>query len=308
MIGCGADSFEKQVAFMPRRRRTKTSAFGTPGRISHDASRFYRGAFFSEARPAETLSHQESPIPPERLDKLYCKSSEVMDEIPDNSVHLMVTSPPYNVQKEYDQDLSLEEYRDLLRAVFGETYRKLATGGKACINVANLGRKPYIPLHAYLIQDMNELGYLMRGEIIWNKGPSASPSTAWGSWQSAANPVLRDVHEYILVFSKASFSRKRDERRNTISKEGFLEWTRSVWSFSAVSARSIGHPAPFPEELPHRLIQLYTFEGDVVLDPFCGSGTTCLAALKDGRRYIGYDTEQQYLDLAQARMDAHLRS
>jgi site-specific DNA-methyltransferase (adenine-specific) len=174
--------------------------------------------------------------------------------------------------------------------------------------VANLGRKPYIPLHAYLIQDMIDLGYLMRGEIIWNKGPSASPSTAWGSWQSAANPVLRDVHEYILVFSKDSFSRKRGERKNTITKEGFLEWTRSVWSFSAVSAKSIGHPAPFPEELPRRLIQLYTFQGDVVLDPFCGSGTTCLAALKDGRHYIGYDTEQQYLDLAQARISEHLRS
>ena len=225
-----------------------------------------------------------------------------MDEIPDSSVHLMVTSPPYNVKKEYDEDLSLEDYRKLLKTVFRETYKKLVTGGRACINVANLGRKPYIPLHSYVIEDMLDLGFLMRGELIWNKASSASPSTAWGSWLSAANPVLRDIHEYILVFSKGSFSRKRENKNNTIQKEDFLEWTKSVWTFPAVSARSIGHPAPFPEELPHRLIQLYTFEGDVILDPFCGSGSTCLAAVKDNRHYIGYDIDAEYIMLANKRL------
>ena len=244
----------------------------------------------------------ENPIPPESLDRIYCKSSEVMSEIPDYSVHLMVTSPPYNVKKEYDEDLSLNEYRTLLKTVFKETYKKLATGGRACINVANLGRKPYIPLHSYIIEDMFEIGFHMRGEVIWNKASSASPSTAWGSWQSAANPVLRDIHEYILIFSKESFSRKREQKNSTITKEDFLEWTKSVWTFPAVSAHMIGHPAPFPEELPHRLIQLYTFKGDVVLDPFCGSGTACLAALKDGRNYIGYDIEPAYVKLANQRI------
>ena len=123
-----------------------------------------------------------------------------MSELPDYSVHLMVTSPPYNVRKEYDEDLTLEEYLNLLHVVFKETYRVLVTGGRACINIANLGRKPYLPLHALIIQTMLEIGFLMRGEIIWDKAASASPSTAWGSWQSASNPVLRDVHEYILVF------------------------------------------------------------------------------------------------------------
>ena len=153
---------------------------------------------------------------------------------------------------------------------------------------------------------MLEIGYFLRGEIIWNKASSASPSTAWGSWLSAGNPVLRDIHEYILVFSKKSFSRKRDHKKDTIRKEEFLEWTKSVWTFPAVSARSIGHPAPFPEELPHRLIQLYTFKGDVVLDPFCGSGTACLAALKDGRHYIGYDSKSEYVKLAGQRIEAYL--
>jgi len=225
-----------------------------------------------------------------------------MDEIPDHSIHLMVTSPPYNVKKEYDEDLSLDEYRKLLKTVFKETYNKLVTGGRACINVANLGRKPYIPLHSYIIEDMLDIGFYMRGEIIWNKASSASPSTAWGSWLSAANPVLRDIHEYILVFSKESFSRKKINKINTITKENFIEWTKSVWTFPAVSARSIGHPAPFPEELPHRLIQLYTFQNDVVLDPFCGSGTAGLAALKDDRHYIGYDVEEKYVQLAEQRI------
>lgn len=225
-----------------------------------------------------------------------------MSELPDYSVHLMVTSPPYNVRKEYDEDLTLDEYRDLLQVVFKETYRVMVTGGRVCINVANLGRKPYLPLHALIIQDMLEIGFLMRGEIIWDKAASASPSTAWGSWQSASNPVLRDVHEYILVFSKESFSRKREGKEDTIEREPFLEWTKSIWTFRAVSAKQIGHPAPFPEELPRRLIDLYSFKNDVVLDPFCGSGTTCLAAYRLGRQYIGYEINPEYKQLAEERL------
>lgn len=295
----------KELKLKHKRHGTKTSSFGTPGRINHDSSAFYDSKLYADKKPLEKVNFIENRILAENLDKIYCKSSEVMGDIPDHSIHLMVTSPPYNVKKEYDKDLSLAEYRDLLKAVFKETYKKLVTGGRACINVANLGRKPYIPLHSYIIEDMLEIGYFMRGEIIWNKASSASPSTAWGSWQSAANPVLRDIHEYILVFSKESFSRKRDQKKDTISKEEFLEWTKSVWTFPAVSARSIGHPAPFPEELPRRLIQMYTFKGDVILDPFCGSGTACLAAIKDGRHYIGYDVKSEYVKLANQRIAAY---
>jgi site-specific DNA-methyltransferase (adenine-specific) len=146
----------------------------------------------------------------------------------------------------------------------------------------------------------------MRGEIIWNKANSASPSTAWGSWRSASNPVLRDVHEYILVFSKGTFRRDGEGKISTISREDFLEWTKSVWTFPAVSAKKIGHPAPFPEELPNRLIQLYSFKDDVVLDPFVGSGTTCLAALKINRFYVGYDLNEEYIRLAQKRIEKYI--
>lgn len=287
-----------------KRIGTKTSAFGTPGRINHDSSEFYNSKLYTgQNNIKQPLVYKENRVPADKLNRIYCKSSESMSEIPDNSVHLMITSPPYNVKKEYDEDMSLEEYRELLNKVFLETYKKLVTGGRACINIANLGRKPYIPLHSYIIEDMLKIGYLMRGEIIWDKAASASPSTAWGSWMSASNPVLRDTHEYILVFSKESFSRRRNGKQNTITKDQFLEWTKSVWTFPAVSAKSIGHPAPFPEELPHRLIQLYSFKGDVILDPFCGSGTTCLAALKNDRYYIGYDIKPEYVKLANARIN-----
>ena len=288
-------------------KKTRTSSFGSPGRAGHDASAFYSARLYENQPQADGNSYTETPVPPENLDTIFNLSSESMGQLPDNSVHLMVTSPPYNVGKDYDTDLTLEEYLAFLKRVWAETYRVLVPGRRACINVANLGRKPYIPLHVFIVRDMLDLRFLMRGEIIWNKGASASASTAWGSWQSAANPTLRDIHEYILVFSKGSFQRGRAEadgngREDTISKSQFLEYTKSVWDFPAESARKIGHPAPFPVELPHRLIQLYTFAGDVVLDPFMGSGQTALAALKAGRHFVGYEINSSYYKMAEKRI------
>ncbi|MBN2534972.1 MAG: site-specific DNA-methyltransferase [Spirochaetales bacterium] len=285
---------------------TKTSSFGISGRINHDSTEFYDSKMYEEFHNKKEIQYKENKISTDELNKIYCTSSEKMEEIPDSSIHLVITSPPYNVKKDYDEDLSFTEYRYLLKSVFFETYKKLVTGGRVCINIANLGRKPYIPLHSYIIEDMHSIGFLMRGEIIWNKASSASPSCAWGSWLSASNPVLRDIHEYILIFSKEQFNRRKIKKKNTIQKEQFLEWTKSIWTFPAVSAKSIGHPAPFPEELPYRLIQLYSFEGDVILDPFCGSGTTCLSAYKSKRKYIGYDNNKDYVELANKRLEPFL--
>ena len=241
--------------------------------------------------------------PPDEWDLIFSHSSEHMAELPDCSVHLMVTSPPYNVGKDYDEDLSLDEYLAFLRRVWKEVYRVLVPGGRACVNVANLGRKPYIPLNGLIAKELIELGFLMRGEIIWDKAASSSTSTAWGSWQSATNPTLRDTHEYILVFSKGSFRRdKMDGRTSTISREEFLEFTKSVWEIPSESARKVGHPAPFPVDLPYRLIQLYTFSDEIVLDPFIGSGQTAIAALKAGRHFIGYEINGEYLELANRRI------
>src|SRR3989304_6189446 len=290
-----------------RRKRTATSEFGTSGRVSHDSSRFYNSRLYGEARRPMPVP-DEQPVPQDALDRIIHASSERMVLLPDHCIHLMITSPPYNVSKEYDEDFTLGEYRSLLRNVFAESYRVLVHGGRACGNIANVGRKPYIPLHAFLVHDLLDLGFVMRGEIIWNKSSSAGPSTAWGSWKSASNPTLRDVHEYILIFSKGSFSRNVHSGRNTISRDEFLEFTKSIWDFSAESARRVGHPAPFPLELPRRLIQLYSFKGDVVLDPFAGSGTTCIAARDAGRHFIGYEKNEEYVKLAEDRLEGRGRS
>jgi DNA modification methylase len=286
-----------------RQRGTKTSSFGSPGRINHDSTSFYASKLYNSLPAEKEVEYVENTISPQFLDKIFLKASEKMDELPDCSIHLMVTSPPYNVGKEYDNNLTLEEYRQFLERVWREIYRVLVPGGRACINIANLGRKPYIPLHAFIVEDMLDVGFLMRGEIIWNKASSSSSSTAWGTWLSPTNPTLRDIHEYILVFSKDVFNRKRlSGKTSTISREQFLEFTKSVWTFSAESARKIGHPAPFPVELPYRLIQLYTFKDDVILDPFAGSGQAAIAAIKTERHYVGYDISEEYVKLAERRI------
>jgi len=288
---------------MTRRKATQTSTFGSPGRFGHDASAFYAGKIYHGLVQDSNIEYIENPIPGEKLDRIFCKSAEEMSELPDNSIHLMVTSPPYNVGKDYDQDLTLDEYLLFLKKVWKQVYRVLVPGGRLCVNVANLGRKPYIPVHALIISSILELGFLMRGEIIWNKGSSASPSTAWGSWKSASNSTLRDVHEYILIFCKETFKRANPAGRiSTITRDDFLEFTKSVWTIPAESARKVGHPAPFPLELPRRLIELYTFAGEVTLDPFMGSGQTALAAIQSGRHFIGYEIDANYIELANQRI------
>jgi modification methylase len=287
---------------LANRRRTRTSCFGSPGRISHDSTSFYGSRLYEGLRKEDSQDHDENRIPSKVLDKVLCESSERMKALPDSSIHLMVTSPPYNVGKVYDKDLTLDEYRQFLARVWRETERVLVVGGRCCVNVANLGRRPYIPLHVLIIEDMLNLGFLMRGEVIWAKDASSSPSTAWGSWRSASNPTLRDTHEYILVFSKGSFSRGGKGKESTITRDEFLEFTKSVWRFDAEPAKKVGHPAPFPIELPYRCIQLYTFRGDVVLDPFMGSGQTAIAAMRTGRHFVGYEMEQEYVRLSEKRI------
>lgn len=284
---------------------SETSKFGVSERINHDSSEFYNSKLFEnyEVPERDDIKYTNNSIDDKYLNSVIHSDARNMNEIPDESIQLMVTSPPYNAEKDYDKDWNLEEYRQILKDVFSEVYDKLVWGGRAVVNVANLGRSPYIPLHTYIIKDMLDIGYLMRGEIIWDKGASAGGSVAWGSWKSASNPCLRDVHEYILVFSKGSFGRvNRKEREDTIKKEEFLEYTKSVWDIQTSSANEVGHPAPFPEELPYRAIQLYSFKDDVVLDPFIGSGTTGIAASKSRRKYIGYEIEKEYVKLAKKRI------
>ncbi|MEN8041164.1 MAG: site-specific DNA-methyltransferase [Actinomycetota bacterium] len=278
---------------------TSTASFGTGKREGHDSSGYY-GRRMHAANGDREIGEVVDP-PATVVDQLFKASSESMDQIPDNCVALMVTSPPYNVGKDYDDDLDLGEYLDLLRKVFTETYRVLEPGGRVAVNVANLGRKPYLPLNQHVAMLLTEIGFDLRGEIIWQKAKSAGGSCAWGSWQSAKNPTLRDIHEYVIVASKDSYARIR-KGEDTISKEEFLDATVSIWNILPESARRVGHPAPFPVELPRRLIELYTFEGDLVLDPFLGSGTTAVAAVESNRHYVGYELSAEYLEIAERRI------
>lgn len=287
-----------------RRNGSQTSAFGSPSRANHDSSKFYNSRLYEGfPKGKENVDFHENLLPVDSIDRIFCKSAERMMEIPDKSIHLMVTSPPYNVGKLYDKDMSLDEYRSFLLSVWKETYRVLVPGGRICVNIANLGRKPYIPLHTFIIEDLLNIGFLMRGEVIWDKGATAASSVAWGTYLSAKNPVLRDSHEYILIFSKDTFTRGiKDKMKSTLRKDEFLELTKSVWTFNAESANKVGHPAPFPVELPARCIKLYTFEGEIVLDPFMGSGTTAVAALELNRHFIGYDVNGEYIRIAEKRI------
>jgi DNA modification methylase len=278
---------------------TSTASFGAGKREGHDASDFYARRM-TQRRTEGDLGVVVDP-PAAIIDQLFCQSSESMDQIPDNCVALMVTSPPYNVGKDYDDDLDIDEYLALLHRVFTETFRVLEPGGRVAVNVANLGRKPYMPLNQYVASALTEIGFDLRGEIIWQKAKSAGGSCAWGSWRSAKNPTLRDLHEYVIVASKGSYARQR-QGEDTIGKDMFLDATVSIWDILPESARRVGHPAPFPVELPRRLIELYTFRGDLVLDPFMGSGTTAVAAVEGDRHFVGYDLSPEYLELAERRI------
>jgi modification methylase len=287
-------------------KKTKTSSFGVGKRESHDSSDFYSRNLYN-GFIAEPISDKEaakiavSP-PGEWADKIYCQSSENMSQIPDNSLALAFTSPPYNVGKDYDDDMTFQEYLGLIQRVGRDVYRALRPGGRYVINIANLGRKPYIPMNAFFYQAHLAEGFLPMGEIIWQKAKGASGSCAWGSWMSAKAPRLRDVHEYLLVLTKQTFSRP-DKGESDIGRDEFMESTLSLWEIPPESAKRVGHPAPFPIELAARVIRLYSYTGDVVLDPFVGSGSTCVAALENNRHYVGYDISQEYCDLSETRIN-----
>ncbi|MHB1553058.1 MAG: DNA-methyltransferase [Acidimicrobiales bacterium] len=277
---------------------TRTKSFGVGRREGHDSSPYYGRGLVSVV---ETKDRHTSE--PTVADEIFEHSAEEMSELPDDSVALMVTSPPYHVGKDYDSDESFEDYLALLERVFRETYRVLQPGGRAVVNVANLGRRPYVPLSHEVTARMLGIGFFMRGEVIWRKAKGAGGNCAWGSWRSPANPVIRDVHEYCLCFSKGRFDRVV-KGVSDISAEEFIASTLSVWEIPPESASRVNHPAPFPVELPRRFIQLYTYVGEWVLDPFMGSGSTAVAGALTGRKWVGYDVNPEYCEITRKRVAA----
>ena len=293
---------------------TKTSNFGVGRREGHDASAFY--ARFE----APVLSDDDEVKGCGAADDLFCADARHMKAVDDKSVALVTTSPPYYSAKQYEEAMgeghvpgSYIEYLEMLHDVFAECLRVLEPGGRICVNVANLGRKPYRSLAKDVWIVLDELGFLPRGEVIWIKAAGASGNCAWGSWMSPSNPSLRDVTERILIASKGRFDRavKAKDRKtrglpweSTITRDDFMAWTLDRWEIRPEFAKRVGHPAPFPVELPRRLIELYTYRGDVVLDPFMGAGATAIAAVETGRHYVGYDTDPSYVTLSRQRLAA----
>jgi len=295
---------------------TSTSAFGAGKREGHDASDFY--ARFTAPKISKDAQVADQPI----KDFIWQGDARQMDAIVDNSVALVVTSPPYFAGKEYELALgeghvpaSYLDYLQMLEDVFAECVRTLEPGGRIAVNVANLGRKPYRSLSADVITILQDrLRLLMRGEVIWWKGKGASGSCAWGSFKKPSNPVLRDLTERVIIASKGRFDRAVPESKREdvvpVNEAGqallwaddFMDMTSDLWEIPTESARRVGHPAPFPVELPKRLIELYTYPDDLVLDPFMGAGSTAVAAVRVGRHFVGYDTEPEYVALAEQRV------
>ena len=282
-------------------------------RESHDASGFY------DRFTPPVLTDDDDVAPSAVQDKIIVGDARRMEELDDRSVALVVTSPPYFAGKEYEEALgeghipaSYLDYLAMLEAVFAECVRTLEPGGRIAVNVANLGRKPYRSLSADVIAILQDrLGLLLRGEVIWHKAKGASGSCAWGSFRSPTNPVLRDLTERVVIASKGRFDRAlsapvRRQRdlpwQVSVTKDEFIEATTDVWEIPSERATRVGHPAPFPVELPLRLIELFTYRGDLVLDPFMGSGSTAAAAVRSDRHYVGYDTEAEYVAIAEERV------
>ena len=301
------------------RRGTSTASFGTGARESHDSSLFY------ERFPTPHISDDENVVPPadrpaENETRLGTAESLLSgdDFVLDNSVALVVTSPPYFVGKTYEEaveqghvPVEYEEHLANLHRVFELCVQKLEPGGRIAVNVANLGRKPYRSQSADVLRIFEDLGLLLRGEIIWRKGDGMNSSTAWGSFQRASSPVLRDLTERVLVASKGRFERALSPRdreamglpcEGTIFRDEFMSATKDVWDIPAESATRVGHPAPFPVGLPKRLIDLYTYKDDLVLDPYMGSGTTAVAAVRKDRCFVGCEAEPEYVELSNSRV------
>ena len=289
---------------------TKTRSFGSGDRVGHNADEFYN-RFVSPILSTDTTTN---PVPLTIAD-VHCRDSrDVSKVLPANSVDLVVTSPPYFVGKDYEIiaaggndaiPTTYFDYLKMLHEVLAECVKVLKPGGRVVINVANLGRKPYRDLEADVVKILqDDLGLLLRGNVVWKKGAGAGGNCAWGSWCSASNPVLRDLTERVIVASKGRFDLVNPAQQpSTMTADEFMSATLDVWEIAPESAHQVGHPAPFPLQLPRRIIELYSFADGVILDPFAGSGTTMAAAVRSGRRGIGFELDPGFCKLAQDRID-----
>jgi DNA modification methylase len=264
-------------------------------------------------------------------DQIICGDSRaILHAMPDESVHLAITSPPYNVGLEYDSHndkMPYEEYLQWLTTFWSELKRILVPGGRFALNIAPTSIKDFRPIHYHMARDLQHLGFIMRTEILWYK-QTMRRRTAWGSWKSPSNPHMVPSWEYVLVFSKGQWQLEGDKANADITGKEFIKYSDAFWPIQpetrgrqpflkslypprrgrkAPEQKQEGHPAPFPEELIYRLIKFYSYKGNVVLDPFGGTGTVAAVAARTGRHFVHLDLSQKYCSVAAERVAAELR-
>lgn len=222
-----------------------------------------------------------------------------------NSIDLIITSPPYNVDIQYKSNndkLNYNDYLEFSKKWIGQCYNWLKSDGRFCLNIPlDKNKGGHQSVGADLTRIAKDIGFKYHSTIVWNEG-NISRRTAWGSWMSASAPYVIAPVELIVILYKDKWKKTSGSRKSDISKEEFMEWTNGLWTFPGESKKRVGHPAPFPIELPKRCIKLFSYVNDVILDPFMGSGTTIIAAFINKRKSVGFDIDKSYCDLAYKRL------
>jgi len=241
------------------------------------------------------------------LNRIYAMDCvEGMKLLADNSVDIIVTSPPYNFGMEYDEYYDKKTWHDFfnwLNEVWKECYRVLKSGGRLCVNIQPLF-SDYIPSHHIISNQLLDIGFLWKGEILWEKNNYNCKYTAWGSWKSPSSPYLKYTWEFVEIFCKDDLRKMGAKENIDITGDEFKEWVYAKWNIAPErKMKEYGHPAIFPEKLVERLLKLFSYQNDVVLDPFMGSGTTAVVAVRTNRNFIGFEISEEYVKIANQRLE-----
>jgi DNA modification methylase len=258
-----------------------------------------------------SFSKKNNPLPDQFKNKIIIgDSEEVLKQLPDNCIDLIFTSPPYNFGLDYsnsEDGINWKSYFDKLFRIFDECIRVLKYGGRIIVNIQPLF-SDYIPTHHIISNFFISRKLIWKAEIIWDKNNYNCKYTAWGSWKSPSNPYLKYTWEFLEVFCKGSIKHYGKKELADISADEFKKWTIARWDIPPeMRMKEFGHPAMFPEELARRVIKLFSFKGDIVLDPFNGAGTTTVVAKRLGRTYIGIDISEEYCKMAMERIEKEER-
>lgn len=266
--------------------------------FDHSAIATIENTDIKESKKEETFFNEDSI-------EIYNTDIVKTNLIDDRSIDLIVTSPPYNLDINYgihNDTMSYGDYLSFTREWLSKCYKLLKDDGRFCLNIPlDKNKNGQQSVCADITTIAKQVGFKYHSTIIWNE-QNISRRTAWGSWLSAAAPYVIAPVEVIVVLYKSSWKKTSGSKKSDITKKEFMDWTNGVWTFMGESKKRIGHPAPFPVELPRRCIKLFSFVGDTVLDPFLGSGSTLLACLKNGRKGIGVEIDKNYCELAKKRL------